>query len=98
MALGTAGFTAGLGVVRMEENGLKPGNGPVVVSGATGGVGSLAVDILSSRGYEVVALTGKESERDYLLRLGASDFLVTKDAAVFTEHANGRTHALVNAA
>lgn len=76
MALGTAGFTAGLGVVRMEENGLKPGNGPVVVSGATGGVGSLAVDILSSRGYEVVALTGKESESDYLKQLGAREVLL----------------------
>jgi acrylyl-CoA reductase (NADPH) len=76
MALGTAGFTAGLGVVRMEENGLKPGNGPVVVSGATGGVGSLAVDILSSRGYEVVALTGKESETAYLKQIGASDVML----------------------
>lgn len=76
MALGTAGFTAALGVVRMEENGLRPGNGPVVVSGATGGVGSLAVDILASRGYQVVALTGKESESEYLKQIGASEVML----------------------
>jgi len=76
MALGTAGFTAGLGIVRMEENGLKPGNGPVIVTGATGGVGSLAVDMLAARGYEVVALTGKESETDYLKELGASEVML----------------------
>jgi len=76
MALGTAGFTAGLGVVRMEENGLKPGNGPVIVTGATGGVGSLAVDMLAARGYEVVALTGKESETDYLKELGAMEVML----------------------
>ena len=76
MALGTAGFTAGLGIVRMEENGLKPANGPVIVTGATGGVGSLAIDILATRGYEVVALTGKESESDYLKSLGAKEVMV----------------------
>jgi acrylyl-CoA reductase (NADPH) len=76
MALGTAGFTAGLGVVRMEENGLKPAKGPVIVTGATGGVGSLAIDMLSALGYEVVALTGKESETDYLLGLGAKEVLL----------------------
>lgn len=76
MALGTAGFTAGLGVVRMEENGLKPANGPVIVNGATGGVGSLAVDILAARGYHVVALTGKESEADYLMGLGAKEVML----------------------
>lgn len=76
MALGTAGFTAGLGIVRMEENGLTPAKGPVVVSGATGGVGSLAIDMLAARGYEVVALTGKESETDYLKGLGAKEVLL----------------------
>jgi len=75
MALGTAGFTAALGVVRMEENGLLPTKGPVIVSGATGGVGSLAIDILAARGYQVTALTGKESEADYLKSLGATDIL-----------------------
>src|SRR5690606_29044731 len=59
MALGTAGFTAGLAIVRMEANGLAPGNGPVVVTGATGGVGGLAIDMLSRLEYEVVALTRK---------------------------------------
>ena len=76
MALGTAGFTAGLAVVRMEANGLKPGNGPVVVSGATGGVGSIAVDILAGLGYDVTALTGKEAETDYLKGLGARQVML----------------------
>lgn len=76
MALGTAGFTAALGVVRMEDNGLAPGNGPVIVTGATGGVGSLAVDMLASRGYHVVALTGKEAEGDFLRHLGAKEVML----------------------
>ena len=76
MALGTAGFTAALAVVRMEENRLAPDNGPVIVTGATGGVGSLAVDILAERGYHVVALTGKESETDYLRGLGAAEVML----------------------
>lgn len=73
MALGTAGFTAALGIVRMEDNGLTPAGGPVVVTGATGGVGGLAIDMLSRLGYHTVALTGKASEGDYLKMLGASD-------------------------
>jgi len=73
MALGTAGYTAALGVVRMKQNGLAPANGPVIVSGASGGVGSIAVDILAGLGYQVVALTGKESETDYLMGLGAKE-------------------------
>jgi len=76
MALGTAGFTAGLAVVRMEHDGLEPTNGPVVVSGATGGVGSVAVEILARRGYQVHALTGKEHETDYLKALGASEVML----------------------
>ncbi len=76
MALGTAGFTAGLAVARMEANGLKPANGPVIVNGATGGVGSVAVDILSRLGYHVVALTGKEAETDYLKTLGAKEVML----------------------
>jgi putative YhdH/YhfP family quinone oxidoreductase len=76
MALGTAGYTAALGIVRMEENGLKPANGRVIVSGATGGVGSIAVDILAGLGYEVVALTGKESQTDYLKGLGAKEVML----------------------
>ena len=64
MALGTAGFTAALGIVRMEDNGLAPANGPVIVTGATGGVGALAIDMLAQLGYHVVALTGKEAETE----------------------------------
>lgn len=76
MALGTAGYTAALGVVRMEQNGLKPANGPVVVNGATGGVGSIATDILTRLGYAVTALTGKESEAAYLKGLGAKEVML----------------------
>lgn len=76
MALGTAGFTAALGIVRMEENGLRPGNGPVIVTGATGGVGSLAIDMLAQLGYQVVALTGKAAEADYLKGLGAQEVML----------------------
>ncbi len=76
MAFGTAGFTAGLGIVRMEQNGLKPANGPVIVNGATGGVGSVAIDVLSRLGYHVVALTGKEAETDYLKKLGAKEVML----------------------
>lgn len=76
MALGTAGFTAALGIVRMEENGLRPDKGPVIVTGATGGVGSLAVDMLARLHYHVVALTGKESEADYLRGLGAAEVML----------------------
>lgn len=72
MALGTAGFTAALAVHRMEENGQRPALGPVIVTGATGGVGAIAIDLLSSRGYEVVALTGKTTQRDFLKSIGAS--------------------------
>ncbi|WP_035626757.1 oxidoreductase [Herminiimonas sp. CN] len=77
MALGTAGFTAALGIVRMEDNGLAPANGPVIVTGATGGVGALAIDMLARLGYEVVALTGKATEQEYLRGLGASDVKLT---------------------
>jgi acrylyl-CoA reductase (NADPH) len=77
MALGTAGFTAALGIVRMEDNGLAPANGPVVVTGATGGVGGLAIDMLARLGYHVVALTGKETETDYLRMLGAAEIKPT---------------------
>src|SRR5262245_23279322 len=78
MALGTAGYTAALAIARMEANGLAPANGPVVVSGATGGVGSIAIDMLSRLGYAVTALTGKESESAYLRTLGAKEVLPRK--------------------
>jgi len=73
MALGTAGYTAGLAVVLLEQNGLKRANGPVLVNGATGGVGTLAIDMLAKQGYAVTAMTGKASERDFLMSLGAAD-------------------------
>jgi putative YhdH/YhfP family quinone oxidoreductase len=76
MALGTAGYTAGIAVVRMEHMGLKPANGPIIVSGATGGVGSIAISAFSRLGYHVVALTGKESESDWLEKLGAKEILL----------------------
>ena len=76
MAFGTAGFTAGLAVLRMEANGLKPGNGPVIVSGATGGVGSVAIKVLAKLGYHVVALTGKQAEMDYLTDIGAKEVML----------------------
>jgi putative YhdH/YhfP family quinone oxidoreductase len=76
MALGTAGFTAGLAVARMEHNGLRPENGPVIVSGATGGVGSVAIEILAKSGYQVHALTGKADAADYLKSIGASELVL----------------------
>jgi putative YhdH/YhfP family quinone oxidoreductase len=79
MAFGTAGYTAGLAVVKMEHNGLHPAGGPVVVDGATGGVGSIAIAALAKLGYEVVALTGKENEVDWLKNLGARDVRFRKD-------------------
>jgi len=79
MGIGTAGLTAALSVHRMEANGLRPENGPVVVTGATGGVGSLAVDVLAGMGYEVTAVTGKDEEHDFLRRLGAKSVLSRHD-------------------
>ncbi len=79
MALGTAGFTAALAIHRMEHNGQTPAKGPIVVTGATGGVGSIAIDMLSSRGYDVIAVTGKAESADYLRALGASDVLLRKE-------------------
>jgi NADPH2:quinone reductase len=75
MVVGTAGFTAALSIVEMERNGLTPSSGPVIVTGATGGVGSMAVQLLSTRGYRVTALTGKEDAADFLRELGASEVL-----------------------
>ena len=79
MAIGTAGFTAALAVDRMELNGQRPDRGPILVNGATGGVGSFAIDMLAGLGYEVTALTGKRDRDDYLSALGA-DRIVYRDA------------------
>ena len=81
MMLGTAGFTAALAIDRMEQNGLVPAQGPVVVTGASGGVGSVAIDLLSGRGYEVMALSRKLQATDYLQSLGAAEVLDAKVAA-----------------
>lgn len=84
-ALGTAGFTAALAIQRMEENHQRPEMGPVLVSGASGGVGSLAVDLLAARGYEVHALTGKpETSGDWLRSLGAHAILDRHDLQLGT--------------
>lgn len=72
MALGTAGFTAALALQRLQENGLSPDHGPIAVTGATGGVGSLAIDLLAGQGYEVVAVSGKADAEAYLRELGAA--------------------------
>jgi acrylyl-CoA reductase (NADPH) len=79
MQIGTAGYTAALAIHRMEQNNQRPENGPIVVTGATGGVGSIAVDMLSARGYEVVALTGKAAQSDYLKSIGAHQVLLRGD-------------------
>lgn len=75
MVLGTAGLTAALCIDKLERAGLVPGAGPVLVTGATGGVGSIAVAMLAQLGHEVVAVTGKADQVDFLRRLGASDVL-----------------------
>lgn len=75
MALGTAGFTAALSVVALEEHGLTPGEGSVLVTGATGGVGSVAVSILAARGYRVTAVTGKPDAADWLRSMGAEQVI-----------------------
>jgi len=80
-ALGTAGFTAALSIRRLELHGLRPGTGPVLVTGASGGVGSMSVALAAARGYEVVASTGRIGERDYLVGLGAAE-VVGRDALV----------------
>ncbi len=75
MQIGTAGYTAALAIHRMEQNNQMPDQGPIVVTGATGGVGSVAIDMLAGRGYEVAAVTGKASEEDYLRKIGAQQIL-----------------------
>jgi acrylyl-CoA reductase (NADPH) len=79
MALGTAGFTAALAIHRMELNGQSPTGGPIAVTGASGGVGSIAVDMLAARGYRVVAVSGKATAAPYLKELGAAEVLTRQD-------------------
>jgi acrylyl-CoA reductase (NADPH) len=79
MAIGTAGYTAALSILALERRGLAPEDGPVLVTGATGGVGSMAVDILAARGYEVVASSGKADAADFLRSLGAASVISRED-------------------
>jgi NADPH2:quinone reductase len=84
MALGTAGFTAALSIHRLEQNDLRPENGKVIVTGATGGVASLAIVMLAQLGYHVVAITGKDAEHEYLKSLGAAEVLSRKEVQMGT--------------
>ncbi len=80
-AIGTAGYTAMLCMLALEQAGVKPGSGPVIVTGAAGGVGSVAVALLSKLGFEVAASTGRPQEADYLKSLGATEIIDRKDLA-----------------
>ena len=99
MAYGTAGFTAALAIIRLEHNGLKPAAGPVAVTGSTGGVGGISIALLAGMGYTVTAITGKDSERDYLVSLGAHDVL-SRHTITFTDRPieHGQWAAAVDAA
>jgi len=86
MALGTAGFTAALAIHRLEQNELTPAKGKVIVTGASGGVGSLAIQMLAQLGYHVVALTGKDNEHEYLKSLGAKEVLSRSEIRLDNEN------------
>jgi acrylyl-CoA reductase (NADPH) len=75
MAIGTAGYTAMLCVMALERQGVKPNDGEILVTGAAGGVGSVAIAVLAKLGYRVIALTGRPEEKEYLMSLGASDIM-----------------------
>ncbi len=85
MMLGTAGLTAALSVYELEQGGVKPDDGPILVTGATGGVGSLAVAILAKAGYQVTAATGKLEETGYLRSIGATDVIERSDVTQGSE-------------
>lgn len=82
MAIGTAGYTAMLAVLALERHGITPASGPIVVTGAAGGVGSVAISILSKLGYRVIASTGRPGEADYLKALGAAEIIAREELAV----------------
>jgi NADPH2:quinone reductase len=84
MILGTAGFTAGLAIVRLERNDLMPGKGPVAITGATGGVGSIAIAALARLGYDVTAITGKDDAHEYVKALGAGEVVSRTTLAMGT--------------
>lgn len=81
MIIGTAGFTAAMSVQRLQDHGVQPEDGPVLVTGASGGVGSMSVDLLAGQGYEVVASTGTEDAHDWLTKLGAADVIDRLDTS-----------------
>ncbi|MHB1333686.1 MAG: acrylyl-CoA reductase (NADPH) [Sulfuriferula sp.] len=81
MAIGTAGYTAMLSVLALENHGIKPGDGPILVTGASGGVGSVAIVLLARLGYEVIASTGRPDEADYLKSLGAAEIMQREQLA-----------------
>jgi len=85
MAIGTAGFTAALCVLKLEQAGVKPADGDILVTGATGGVGSIAVSILSRAGYRVVAATGKVSDQAFLRTLGATEVITREEVTAGSE-------------
>ncbi|MCU7840779.1 MAG: oxidoreductase [Candidatus Thiodiazotropha sp. (ex Troendleina suluensis)] len=91
MALGTAGFTAALALYRMEINGQRPDMGPILITGATGGVGCFAVNIFDGEGFEVNAVTGKADQHDYLEHLGAQEVLGREKVTTY-HHALERGH------
>ncbi|MFQ5788260.1 MAG: YhdH/YhfP family quinone oxidoreductase [Thermodesulfobacteriota bacterium] len=80
MVYGTAGFTATLSILKLEQHGITPEKGEILVTGATGGVGSIAVAILAKAGYQVVAATGKMDEKQFLIRLGAKEVISREEA------------------
>ncbi len=90
MILGTAGFTAALCVHKLEAAGMTPESGPVLVTGATGGVGSVAVMLLATLGYTVTAVTGKESQHAFLREIGASDIISREDARAGADRPLGK--------
>jgi putative YhdH/YhfP family quinone oxidoreductase len=87
MILGTAGFTAALSVYELQQNGVRPEDGPILVTGATGGVGSVAAAIAAKLGYEVAASTGKADKHEYLRELGVKRILAREELAVDSQHA-----------
>ena len=98
MAIGTAGYTAMLAVMALERHGITPARGPVVVTGAAGGVGSVAIALLAKLGYQVIASTGRPQEADYLKGLGATE-IIDRDGArragqAARQGALGRRHRL----
>ncbi|MDA1015563.1 MAG: oxidoreductase [Planctomycetota bacterium] len=93
MAIGTAGFTAAMAIDRMELNGQDPSNGRILVTGSTGGVGSIAINMLHHRGYEVTALTGKRASEEYLRELGANEILFRDELEMGQRHLEGAKFA-----